>query len=203
MFGLNFLKHWREFARYVQNHQWERSSEGVYFPKAKALFRGTYTHWVTGYESEMAVDHNIIPDEGLNYFLGSGLKGSPSAITTWYLMLHSGTGTPTASLTAANYDATLSEITSGTEGYTEANRVTWSGDAVDTVNTEVVNDTTPAAFTIATASSLAVNGAGMTSVNTKGSTSGTLVSAGKFSATRNLADTDVFNLKYKVDFDAV
>jgi hypothetical protein len=206
MFGKDFLKYAREFAGYLRNHKYEVSPAGVYFPKANALARGEYTHWVTGYESELAADHNIIPDEGLNHFLDVVLKGPSGAgtqITSWYLMLHSGSGTPAASLTAANYNSTLSEIVSGTEGYTEATRIAWAGDAVDTANTEVTNSTTPATFTIVTASSLAVNGAGLVSVSTKGATSGVLLSAGKFSATRNLSDTDEFNLKYKVDLDAV
>lgn len=206
MFGKDLLKHAREFSGYLRNNKYEKSPEGVYFPQANALARGTYTHWVTGLESEMAFDHNIIPDEGLNHFLNVVLKGPAgdgTQITSWYLMLHSGSGTPSASLTAANYDGTLSEIVSGTEGYTEATRVAWVGDAVDTVNTEVINTTSPATFTIATASSLAVNGAGLVSVSTKGSISGVLLSAGKFGATRTLSDTDEFNLKYKVDLDAV
>lgn len=205
MFGVDFIKHAREFKRYLRNFQYELTSGGIFFPKAHAYGRGVYEHWVTGYESELAFDHNIIPDEGLNHFLNVVLKGPSGAgtqITSWYLMLHSGSGTPTAALTAANYNATLSEITSGSEGYSESTRVQWVGDAVDTVNTEVVNDTTAATFTIVTASSLAVNGAGLTSVSTKGSTSGVLLSAGKFGATRNLSNTDEFNLKYKVDLDA-
>lgn len=202
MFGRDLTKHISEFIRYVRNSQYEKSPEGIYFPQAKAVLAGRYTHWVDGYKSQARTDHNIIPDEGLNQFLDEVMK-SGSHVSTWYCMLHSGTGTPTAALTAANYDATLSEITSGSEGYSEATRVTWTGDAVDTVNTEVVNDASPAAFTIVTASSLDVNGAGLVSVNTKGSTSGVLISAGKFSATRTLANTDVFNLKYKVDLDAV
>lgn len=206
MFGKDLQKHAREFAGYLRNRKYEKSPEGVYFPQANAICRGEYTHWVTGYESEMASDHNIIPDEGLNHFLNVALKGPAgdgTQITSWYLMLHSGSGTPSASLTAANYDATLSEIVSGTEGYSEATRVAWVGDAVDTANTEVTNTTTPATFTIVTASSLAVNGAGLVSVSTKGATSGVLLSAGKFGATRTLSDTDEFNLKYKVDLDAV
>lgn len=206
MFGKDLLKHAREFAGYLRNFKYEVSPGGIYFPQANALARGTYTHWVTGLESEMASDHNIIPDEGLNHFLNVALKGPSGAgtqVTSWYLMLHSGSGTPSASLTAANYNATLNEIVSGTEGYSEATRVAWVGDAVDTANTEVVNDASPATFTIVTASSLAVNGAGLVSASTKGSTSGVLLSAGKFSATRNLSDTDEFNLKYKVDLDAV
>ena len=206
MFGLNLQKHIAEIRRYISNFQYEKSPEGIYFPKAQAYARGVYSHWITGYESETAVDHNIVPDQGLNHMLNVVLKGPTGAgtqITTWYLMLHSGSGTPSAALTAANYNGTLSEITSGTEGYTEGTRVTWVGDAVDVVNTEVTNDASPATFSIATASSLAVNGAGLVSVSAKGSTSGVLLSAGKFGATRNLSDTDEFNLKYKVDLDAV
>jgi len=205
MIGHNLRKHAGEIRRYLQNFQYELSPMGIFFPKANALACGTYTHWVTGYESETATDHNIVPDEGLNHYLNVVLKGPAGAgtqITAWYLMLHSGSGTPTAALTAANYNSTLSEITSGSEGYTEANRVLWIGDAVDTVNTEVVNEASPATFTIITATSLAVNGAGLVSAQTKGSVSGVLLSAGKFSATRNLSNADEFNLKYKVDLDA-
>ena len=201
MIGSALLKHIHEFRRYLQNHKYEVSPEGLYFPSAKAVIAGAYTHWITGFESETRTDHNIIPDEGLNHFLGVALK-SASQITSWYLMLHSGSGTPDATLTAANYNSTLTEITSGSEGYSESTRVAWVGDAVDTVNSEVTNSATPATFTIVTATSLAVNGAGLVSVSTKGSTSGTLISAGKFGATRNLSDTDEFNLKYKVDLDA-
>ena len=201
MFGSNLKKHFNELQRYVQNNQYEAGEGGIYFPKAQASIGGIYTHNVNGMDERS--DSNIIPDEGLNHILNVVMLGSPVAVVDWFVMLHSGSGTPTAAITAANYNATVSEITSGSEGYSEGVRVTWVGDAVDTVNTEVTNDATPAAFTIVTASSLAVNGAGLVSISTKGSTSGTLMSAGKFSATRNLADTDVFNLKYKVDFDAV
>ncbi len=203
MFGYNFKRHLNELRRYVQNHQYEKGEGEIYFPKAKASVAGIWTHWITGQESDIRYDHNILPDEGLNYILDIVMLGNPTAPTDFFVMLHSGTGTPTAAITAANYDATVSEITSASEGYSEANRVTWVGDAVDVANTEITNAAAPATFTIVTASSLAVNGAGLTTISTKGSTSGKLMSAGKFSATRNLANTDEFKLKYKVDFDAV
>ena len=205
MLGKSLTKHAREISGYMQNYQYEVSPEGILFPKANAVARGTYIHWVTGFESDTQQDSNIVPDEGLNHMLDVVLKGPAgegTQITSWFLMLHSGSGVPTAALTAANYNATLTEITSGAEGYTEATRVAWVGDAVDTVNTEVENDASPATFTIATASTLQVNGAGLVSVSTKGDGSGKLISAGKFTATRNLSDTDEFNLKYKVDLDA-
>jgi hypothetical protein len=200
MLGSNLYRHIKEFQRYIRNCQYELGDGGVYFPKARVAVAGIYTHDVNG-EDERS-DRNIIPDEGLNHMLDVVMLDTASA-APWYAMLHSGSGTPTAALTLANYHATLSEITSGSEGYSEATRVLWVGDAIDTANTEVTNSTTPATFTIVTASTLAVNGAALCSVSTKGNYVGTLISAGKFSATRNLANTDVFNLKYKIDFDAV
>jgi len=201
MFGLNLKKHINEFSRYVRNYQYEKGDGFIYFPKASATAGGLYIHNVNG-EDERS-DHNIIPDEGLNYILNQIMLTSAAAVPrTWYCMLHSGSGTPSAAITAANYHATVTEITSGAEGYSQATRVLWVGDAVDTANTEVVNLASPAAFTIVTATSLVVNGAGLTSVSTKGATSGTLISAGKFSASRTLANADTFNLKYKVDLDA-
>ena len=204
MFGSNLVRHFKELQRYVRNFQYELGDGDIYFPKAQASIAGIYTHWITGQEFDIRNDHNLIPDEGLNYILNEMMLSSAAAVPrTWYVMIHSGTGTPSAALNAANYDGTLSEITSGSEGYTEATRVLWVGDAVDTSNTEVTNTATPATFTIITASNLAVNGAAITSISTKGSTAGTLMSAGKFTATRTLANTDEFNLKYKIDFDAV
>ena len=205
MFGLNLKKHYNEFRNYILNGQFYKTESGLYFPRASAHAQGIYTHWVTGYESEIAHDCNIVPDEGLNHFLSVALKGG-TANANWYLGLHSGSGTPAASLTHATYNATLSEIQASSGdpgGYTEATRVAWAADAIDTVNTEVVNDTTPAEFTISTTTTCIVNGAALMSTSGKTDYTGTLISAGKFSAQRNLADTDVFNLKYKVDLDAV
>lgn len=201
MFGSNLLKHLKEFQRYVRNFQYEMGDGGIYFPKALATAGGIYDHDVNG--EDRRIDHNIIPDEGLNHILDVIMLDTLSA-APWYCMLHSGTGTPVAGTTLANYHSQLVEITSGTDGYTEATRVLWVGDAIDTGNTEVTNTTTPATFTIATTGgNLAVNGAGLCSVSAKGNYVGTLLSAGKFSAERSLADTDVFNLRYKVDLDAV
>ena len=62
----------------------------------------------------------------------------------------------------------------------------------------ITNTASKAAFTIATASSLAVNGAGLHSASAKGATTGVLASATKFSATRTLFNADVFTLAYTI-----
>jgi len=197
MFGPNLRKHFNEFRNYILNHQYEVGDGVILFPKANATAAGMYTHWVTGYESGIQHDHNVLPNEGLHHLLDATLKNS-TRYATWYLMIHSGTGVPVAGTTAASYHGDLTEISTG---YTEATRVTWAGDAVSLANTEVVNDATPAVFTIN--GTVAVNGAGLTTQAVKLNTGGILMSAGKFAATRNLSDTDEFNLKYKVDLDQV
>lgn len=200
MLHKDLVRHSREFRRNVANFKYERTPTGILFPSMNAHVQGIYSTSVN--DGEWIEDHNIIPDQGLVYILEAAANNG-TQIGTWYMALYANAYTPTAALTAALFPATAGEITSGTEGYSQANRVTWVGDAVDTVNTEVTNDTTPAAFTIVTASSLAVNGAALLSVNTKGSTAGTILSAGRFPAQRNLSDTDTFNIKYKLDADAV
>jgi hypothetical protein len=205
--GNNISKHQREFSRYADNHQYELSSEGIYFPRAKAVLAGRYEHWVTGYESDTRFDHNVIPYEGQGYVLKAALSGEDTAISSWYLGLHSGTGAEDAAATAATYNATYSEIQAQSGdpgGYTSATRIAWANDNVTVgTTTEVVNDTTPAAFTISTTTTCVVNGAWMTDKSGRTDYTGVALSITKFSATRNLADTDVFNLKYTVDLDHV
>lgn len=198
MFGSNLRKHIKEIRNYILNHQYEMGEGSIYFPKARATIGGIYTHNVNG-EDERS-DHNIIPDEGLKHVLGVTVAGV-TPVTSWYVALHEGSSAPGASLTAANYTGTLNEHSSAPEGYTEANRVLYVDDTI--TDTEVVNLTTPAAFTIVTASTLTVWGGAILSVNTKNSTSGTLLSAGKFTSARTLDNADVFNLKYKIDLNAV
>jgi len=205
MFGATFLKHIREFNRYVRNYKYEFTPSGVYFPVAKASLSGVYTHWVEGYESDTRSDCNIIPYEAQNHFLNIAFK-SGAAFATWYLGLHSGTGAESASVTAALYDTTYSEIQAQSGdpgGYTSATRITWASDAIDTGNSEIINDTTPASFTVSTTTTLIVNGAWMTNKSGRTDYTGIAMSIAKFSAQRNLVDTDVFNLKYKIDIDHV
>ncbi len=158
---------------------------------------GNYTHRVrqaNGIVTPWVTDSNLLPTEGLTYL--AGILGSTSKIATWYMALYAGAYSPAAGLTAANFTSTTSEITSGSEGFTEANRVTWTPDAA--AAGAIVNDATPAAFTIITATALTVNGAGLLSAQAKGATTGTLLSATRFSSARSLNDDDVFEIKYTI-----
>lgn len=188
-------RHKGEFARMLAAHQFERTGDdrGLYFPKAKAFLSGTYTHDVNG--QDVREDHNLLPDEGLLYLLTVGLVNG-TKLASWYLAPYSANYTPVAGLTAATFPATATEITSTSEGYSEATRPVWTP---TTPTTPLVdNVANKATFTIVTASSLSIYGAALLSSPTKGATTGTLMSATKFSQARVLYNTDVFNLAYRV-----
>ena len=203
MLGTNLKKHINEFRRYITNHQYERTETGIYCPAAHVGIGGVYVHNVNG-EDEQS-DKNTITDEGLEHMLAVVMLGTPVAVADWYVMIFSGTGTPATTTTAASFQNELTEIvaTSGDPGgYAGAVRMTWTPDAIATggVNS-VTNAATPATFTVVSSGTLIVRGAALTSDQAKSAATGTLMSAGKFSAARNLVNADEFNLKYKVDFD--
>lgn len=182
-----------DIRRTLDKGQYEMTEQGLLLKPQRVIATGLYEHWVNG--EDYRADRNIVTDEGLNHMLDVCFHGV-AATGTWYLSLYANNYTPLAALTAASYPATAGEITSGTEGYTEATRVAFVEGAAAAKS--ISNTASKANFTIATASSLTVNGAGLHSVSTKGATTGVLVSATKFSATRTLYDTDVFTLAYSV-----
>lgn len=190
-------RHAAEFRSALENHKYELSPDGIYIPGAKVFVQGVFGHDVNG--QEYREDKNLVVNEGLLHMLGVELY-STTKISTWYLALFSANYTPAATLTAATFPATASEITSGTEGYTEAVRQTYVP-AAPAANA-ITNTASKAAFTIATASTLTVNGAALLSSNVKGDTSGVLFAASKFSATRTLQNNDVFNLSYRLQLTA-
>lgn len=194
MFDKDLLRHADEFRRYLRNHQYELDETGgVVFAKAAARGAGVYVHSVNGADEQ--ISHNNLPDEGLIYLLNVGLNNA-TKLTPWYLALYAANYTPLAGLTAASFPATASEITSGTEGYSETTRPVWTPTAPTTPLID--NLLNKAAFTIVTASSLTVYGAALLSEAAKGAVTGKIMSATKFAAARTLYDTDVFNLAYRV-----
>ena len=185
----DLLKHSREFATALRNHQYEVSDAGIHFPKQGAIVSGVYTHNVNG--SDERVDSNIVVTEGLNHMLDVTLHAT-TPVTTWYFGLFSANVTPVNTWSAANFAANATEINSATEGYGLNNRPAFveAAAAAGSIN----NTASKAAFTIATATSITVWGAGLISTISGGG--GVLMSAAKFSAARTLYNTDVFNLGY-------
>lgn len=187
------LRHATEFSKAIDGNKYEMTESGVYIPGAKVTLSGVYIHGVNG--TDWREDGNIVVNEGLLDILSVYLK-SGTQKTAWYLSLFGTNYTPVAALTAATYPATAGEITSTSEGYTGSVRKTWTGGTP--ASNLVDNTASMAVFTIATATSLVVYGAGMHSVDTRGATTGVLLSASKFSAARTLYDTDLFNLSWRL-----
>jgi hypothetical protein len=194
MFSLDLRKHAREFRRYLANKQYETTPDGgVLFAKAGAIGYGGYAHDINGMDERF--DKNLLPDEGLIYLLSVGLNNG-TKLPVWYMSMYSANYTPIANLTAASYPATTSEFTSNTEGYTEATRPVWTP---TTPTTPLIDNLlNKASFTIASASSITINGLGLHSEATKGAITGKLVSASKFAAGRPAFNTDVFNAAFRV-----
>lgn len=198
----DLFKHAREFLGYLRNHRWEHTDDGnIYLAKAGVVVRGEYEHAVNG--QDWRTDSNLITTEGLVYLLQAAVSNAVNDITAWYLAPYGTAIAPAAGWTGVNFHTNSGELGTAPEGYTEATRQAWTPDAVDSGTTDVVNDASPAVFTMNTATTISVNGCGMLSTSAKSAGTGTLLSASQFSAPRVFNDGDTFNLKYKINADPV
>lgn len=189
MIDRDLLKHRAEFARSLRNHQYEVSPDGILFPQQGVVAKGVYIHDVNGLDERR--DENLVVNEGLNHILDVVLHND-TQIATWYMAISSGNVSPQATWTAANYSANATEIT---VAYDEATRVAYNEAAASSQS--ITNTANKATFTCNT-DTTTVWGAALLSVNTKGGTTGKLLSAAKFSAARTLNDTDTINIGYTI-----
>lgn len=194
MLSNDLLRHRMEFARAIDNHQYELTPQGVHFPKQRVFVCGQFDTWVNGADHQ--VDPNVVPTEALNYLLKAGFKAS-GATSTWYIAPFLNNTTPLANLTAALFDSTLNEFTA----YTEAARQAFTLPADPTAGV-FDNSAAPAVFTadntVGTGAGVDVYGAGILSVSTKEATGGVLACASKFNAARNLKATDKLTIQYTI-----
>lgn len=194
--SLSFLKSaLRDVRRAIANNSFERDDAGALrIDRSSLLACGKYNVRVNGGEWSPDIP-NLLPTEGLIYLLN--LLGDHTAIADLYIALYATALTPIAAHTGSGFTATYGEITSGTEGYTEATRVQWV--TATASGTAILNNyAAPSTFTINTASTLTVEGVGMLTTSAKGDTTGKLVSASRFPATRNFSDEDTFDVKYQI-----
>lgn len=187
------MNHQKEIAQFVRNGDYEVTSEGLLIHKG-ILARGRYIHSVNGADEQ--IDPNLIPAEGIEYILNSAM-GALAKISTWYLAVFSGAVNPAANWTAANFAATATEITSGTEGYSNLTRPTWTPAVAS--GGVIGNVASKATFTIACTTSINISGAALLSDSTKGGTSGKLASASRFGSVRQVYNGDSFELGYEVE----
>lgn len=160
-------------------------------PEANAF--GTYYEVLNG--ELVGVHCNMLPAQGLTDCMGTWL-GSTAKKGGWYVGLYANAINPASGWTAANVAGTAGEITSNTEGYTEATRPQFTPNAaaagvIDNVGQE-------AAFSIVSAGTVTVEGAFLISDNARGGTAGVLASAARYPAPRQLQDGDNYKVGYRV-----
>ncbi|MGL6290147.1 MAG: hypothetical protein ACRC2H_05630 [Silanimonas sp.] len=187
----------RSFIKALKGDKYEKADGGVLVPSLKIKAVGEYVELVNGVE--VGVHRNTVVDQGfvdiLNTYFGPTAKKSG-----FFVALFSGAVTPAANWTAANFSSTASEITSGTEGYSEATRRPWSP---ATATTPVMdNYLAKSTFSIVTAATLNVNGAALLTDSAKGSTAGVLVSAARYPNVRQLQNGDTYEVGYRIVFSA-
>lgn len=164
-----------------------RSPGGVLAPKifVQGIWRGL--HIRNGELIDKWEDPNIVVNEGLNSLLSVVFNGGVQ-ITTWYLAPFEGNYTPVATNTAANITSTSTECTA----YTQSLRVAYTPAAA--ASQQVTNSASVATFTFNATKS--VYGAFLISNSVKSATSGTLFSAARFSAVKNVVSGDQLLLTY-------
>ncbi len=186
------MKHQADIKRFVANGDFEITDGGILIHNAiKAV--GTYTHGVNG--GDFIEDHNAVPDAAILDILNT-YWGAESKKSAWYVALFAGALTPPDNLTASNFAATMTEITSQSEGYSELTRPQFTPAAAS--GGTIGNLSNKAHFTIVTATSLMVEGAALLSTNSKGGTAGVLSSASRFANPRELFNGDDFECGYTV-----
>lgn len=158
------------------------------------LLRGKYTTMVNGKDPQ--VDYNLMPAAAILHMLDVTLRNQ-TRYASWYVALFSGATAPASTWTAANFSANATEITSSSEGYTEATRQLWVPAAASAG--KITNAASMAHFTIATASSVTVRGVALLSDSAKGSTTGVLASAAQITPARTLYDTDTHDAEFSVE----
>ncbi|HHX6996677.1 TPA: hypothetical protein ACVGN8_000215 [Pseudomonas aeruginosa] len=184
----------RRFLKALEQGDYIITESGLIFPRDGLKASGVYFDSVNG-GLDARESPNLLPDQGLTDILATYF-GATAKKAGWYLALYSGAVSPAANWTAANFSATASEITSATEGYSNANRPTWTpgaaaGNAIDNLAAKAV-------FNIVCTTSIEVNGAALLSSNGKGSTSGVLASAARYAQPRQLYSGDSYELGYRV-----
>lgn len=134
-------------------------------------------------------EKNLVVNEGLNHLLAAVLNGS-TQVGTWYIGLFEGNYTPVSTDKAANIAANAVECTA----YNETLRQRWSCNAP--TGQSITNTSTKASFAINATKT--IYGAFLISDSAKSGTTGTLFSASKFTAPRNVIIGDELLVTYTV-----
>jgi hypothetical protein len=149
-----------------------------------------FTHLRGGDVIDEWEEDNIVVDEGLNYSLDASLSGG-TPITAWYVALFKNNYTPISTNVASTFFG-AGVANEATTEYDEATRQAWTEAGVSAKT--ITNTASPAVFTFNT--TVTIYGAALVSTSTKGGTTGTLMSASKFSSSRAMLNGDQLTVTY-------
>ena len=133
--------------------------------------------------------HNLLPEQGLNHWIGVLLNKSPQ-VPTWYIGLYSGNYTPVPGDTAATFPVDASEFTA----YPGPTRPVFNPGHV--VGGECNNYASPVEIVMSADATL--YGGFLISSSGKGALSGTLLSAVKFPSPRIRETGETLRIKVGV-----
>lgn len=185
-----------DLRRLFANRRYEVAPSGFYFPTLKALAAGVIELVIVraGVPEPAEMCPNTFTTEGFNHMLDTEFHDG-AKVSTWYMGLWSNNATPAITWTAANFEANADEFTN----YDEATRVAYVEAAASSGS--ITNSASKATFTMS-AGGGSLWGGSLHSVSTKGSASGVLAAAAKFSAVKTLAESDQVNLGYTLSLTA-
>lgn len=154
--------------------------------KVKLGFEYTFTcKDACGHFKWSEVQHNLLPDEGIEYILDSALLAA-SQYSSWYIGLYENAHTP-----AVTDDMTAAVTTAGeSTDYSGSVRGTLTPDAL--ASGVFSNAGTPTEFTFSAGAT--IRGGFITSSNARGTTSGLLLSIVALSSPRVMAVGDVLSV---------
>ena len=184
----------RALAKDLENDVYDQTENGIYFPRHGIRAEGEYFFRVNG--GEVETEKNLITKEGLIDVLNTYFISSHAKKSGFYLALFSGATAPAANWTAANFASVASEITSLTEGYSNATRPVFEPTQAS-ADTFVDNAAATARINIVTSTQLNVTGLALLTNSVRGGTSGVLISATKFPAARTFQNGDIFDVGYR------
>lgn len=152
-------------------------------------YRGEYECKIIGPDG-VVKDHwfskNIVTDEGINKLLN--ITANLASLTNWYVGIYEGVYTPVAGDTAATFPGSATE----TSAYAESTRQQWI--PASSTSKQLTNTASKATFTFT--SSKTIYGAFVTTVSTKGATTGTLLSAVNFGSPKSVGLGDQLQVTY-------
>lgn len=161
-------------AREIRAGRYLRTPAGIYLPRRNEILQGVV-------EWRGKRGFNIITDEAIALIVADTFP------TTYYMALWDNDVTPLRTWTGATFASVAGEITSTTDGYSEANRPSLPD----------IGGTDPAEFNItSTGPPVAIYGCAVLDGNTRGGTGDVLVAAKRFPTPENLDDGDILDVRY-------